>query len=141
MMSKNLVFIGLLFTVLSLRSDVQKFTGDAEECNQGQQSLLDSQFTRSYVCDIAGLDKIAVVRKLWESSMIAPAAKMFTPDLAAKTEISDQDIREALKHGYIDYLNCRLMKVDVTEDSFDTYAYNKDNGEFAAEKIIASLRK
>ena len=45
-------------------------------------------------CDISGLDKVSVVRALWQSSKVAPAARRFTPDLAAQTDISDQDITD-----------------------------------------------
>lgn len=91
-------------------------------------------------CDISGLDKVVVVRALWTASLVAPAAKRFTPDLAARTEISDEDIHEALSYDYIDYLNCRLMKVSLKDDSFNSHSYNKDNGSGAAEKIIATLK-
>ena len=91
-------------------------------------------------CDISGLDKVVVVRALWTASLVAPAAKRFTPDLAAKTEISDEDILEALSYDYIDYLNCRLMKVRLKDDSFNSHSYNKDNGSGAAEQIIAALK-
>lgn len=94
----------------------------------------------SDICDISGLNKVVVVRALWQSSNVAPAARRFTPDLAAQTDISDQDIYAALAHGYIDYLNCRVMKVDVNGDNFNTHLYNRDNGEGVAERVIASLR-
>lgn len=92
-------------------------------------------------CDISGLDKILIVRALWKQSQVAPAAQRFTPDLANRTEISDEDIQTALNTGFIDYLNCRVMKVDLRSDAFNTRSYNKNNGAHAAEKIIAELRK
>lgn len=93
-------------------------------------------------CDITGLDKVAVVRALWEVSFVAPAAYRFTPDLAIKKEISDEDIQKALSQqgGFIDYLNCRLIKADFHGNSFNTNPYNDTNGVGAAERIIAALR-
>lgn len=92
-------------------------------------------------CDISGLDKVAVVRALWKASLVAHNAKIFTPDLAAKTDLPDADIREALSRGYINYLNCRLIRADFSGNSFSTDSYNRDNGYGAAEEVIAALRK
>lgn len=94
----------------------------------------------SEYCDISGLDKVAVVRALWQGSCIASAAKRFTPALAACTDVSNEDIREALMAGYIDYLQCRVIKADFHEDRFSVVAYDRDNGRGAAQRVIAKLR-
>jgi len=44
------------------------------------------------------------------------------------------------KPMFFDYLNGRVMKVNLNGDKMDTWGYNRDNGEGVAEKIITSLR-
>jgi hypothetical protein len=39
---------------------------------------------------------------------------------------------------YFDYLEGRLVKVDMSQDVLDTAMYNRDNGEQAAENAIVS---
>lgn len=41
---------------------------------------------------------------------------------------------------YFDYLNGRVMKVDLSKDSFDPWLYDRDNGQGAAAKAIDALR-
>ena len=53
-------------------------------------------------------------------------------------------VQEAEKHlddagdGRFDYLNGRVMKVDVSGDSLDPRRYDRDNGEGAAERALAN---
>jgi hypothetical protein len=48
---------------------------------------------------------------------------------------------EELKHGAnFDYLHGRVMKVDLSGDSFDPWLYDRDNGEGAASRAIAKMR-
>lgn len=42
---------------------------------------------------------------------------------------------------YFDYLEGRVMKVDLSGDSFETYLYDRDNGEGAAFTVIRALRE
>lgn len=43
------------------------------------------------------------------------------------------------KTKYFDYLRGRVMKIDLNGDDLHTHLYNRDNGEDAAEKILATL--
>lgn len=43
--------------------------------------------------------------------------------------------------GYHDYVSGRVMKVDLRGNEFDSWGYNRDNGDNAAEKIVNALRK
>jgi len=38
-----------------------------------------------------------------------------------------------------DYVQGRIMKVDLSGDTFDPWLYDRDNGQGAAEKAIATL--
>ena len=40
------------------------------------------------------------------------------------------------KHDYFDYLQGRVMKVDLAEGDFDPRLYDRDNGEGAAQKAL-----
>lgn len=52
-----------------------------------------------------------------------------------------EEAMEILKtKTYFDYYKGRVMKVDLSEDTFDPYLYNRDNGEGLAEKLIEELR-
>lgn len=42
---------------------------------------------------------------------------------------------------YFDYLKGRVMKVSLEGDEFETWGYDRDNGQGAAERAIASLRQ
>ncbi len=44
------------------------------------------------------------------------------------------------RHAYFDYVQGRVMKVDLSGDSFDPWAYDRDNGQGAAERTINALR-
>ena len=37
---------------------------------------------------------------------------------------------------YFDYLYGRVMKVDLSKDTFDPFLYDRDNGQGAAERAI-----
>ena len=42
---------------------------------------------------------------------------------------------------YFDYLKGRVMKVDLSsDDSFEEWLYDRDNGKGAAQRVIDSLR-
>lgn len=41
--------------------------------------------------------------------------------------------------NYFDYLQGRVMKVDLSKDEFDPRLYDRDNGESAAEMAIKSV--
>ncbi len=46
----------------------------------------------------------------------------------------------AQSNKYFDYLKGRVMKVDLSGDSFDPWGYDRDNGQGAAKRIIDELR-
>jgi len=45
------------------------------------------------------------------------------------------------KTTFFDYLYGRVLKVDLSKDSFDERLYDRDNGEGAAKRIIDGLKK
>ena len=55
--------------------------------------------------------------------------------------MTEEDAQKLLDSGqtYFDYLNGRVMKIDLSSDKLETWAYNRDNGENAAETVLANL--
>lgn len=53
----------------------------------------------------------------------------------------EEEASELLKQQtYFDYLKGRVMKVDLSGDAFDPWGYDRDNGEGAAARAVASVR-
>jgi hypothetical protein len=87
--------------------------------------------------DISKMDKASVLAALYNNAKPQGMGFMhFTPE--------DMLIREAqilLDSGqtYFDYVGGRVMKVDLSGDEFSPGLYDRDNGEGAASKVLASL--
>lgn len=96
--------------------------------------------------DIKGLDKAQVLITLWEASRMQGVSclgyggKM----TVKKAEQYLKDYRHVSKDGketiYFDYLNGKVMKIDIAPDVIDTRLYDRDNGEGAGERAIRNLR-
>lgn len=53
------------------------------------------------------------------------------------TPMSAEEARALLAHGtYFDYVKGRVLKVDLSGDEVETWLYDRDNGEGAAEKAL-----
>ena len=91
--------------------------------------------------DISMLDdtnRVILLRSLWSKTFIAPAAIMSG---AAFRSFDTTYALQLIKRGYIDYYEGRMIKSNLSGDTFDTYLYNRDNGKGAAEKIVNELIK
>lgn len=88
--------------------------------------------------DISGLDKAAVLATLYNASH--PQGMGF---LAYNSEpMTVEQARELLNDGkrpYFDYLQGRVMKINLSGNELDTQNYNRDNGANAAEQALAEL--
>ena len=87
---------------------------------------------------LAGLDKAKVLMALYDSSRpLGMGFLHYTPEPLDKRAAC-----KALAAGtYFDYLNGRVMKVDLGGDELDPCLYDRDNGEGAALKAIEKVRK
>ena len=56
-------------------------------------------------------------------------------------EEAQKIIDKASGDTYFDYLNGRVMKIDVASEPLDTRLYNRDNGFGAAEAALAAWEK
>lgn len=55
--------------------------------------------------------------------------------------MTEAEAQKILDRGqrYFDYLNGRVMKIDLGREVLDPYLYDRDNGKGAAERIISAL--
>lgn len=86
---------------------------------------------------IAGLSKAAVLAGLYNASR--PQGMGFAQyDPEPMTTEKAQEIIDA-GHTYFDYLAGRVMKVDLSGDSFDPWGYDRDNGEGKAATVVRAI--
>ena len=90
--------------------------------------------------NIAGLDKSEVLAALYNNSRQQGMGFLQTRGdegmtiEQARAEIANNE------RMYFDYLHGRVMKISLRGDELETALYNRDNGQGAAEAIIAALR-
>lgn len=54
--------------------------------------------------------------------------------------MTEGEAEEILKQQtYFDYLKGRVMKVDLSGESFDPWLYDRDNGEGSAERALRNI--
>ncbi len=88
--------------------------------------------------NIKNLNKADVLAALYNSSQqqgmgfLDPrgALRMDSAEAAALLE----------SHTYFDYLRGRVMKVDLSGESFDPWPYDRDNGEGAAQRAVDTIQ-
>lgn len=87
---------------------------------------------------IAGLDKAAVFAALFNGAraqglgFLQYNPKPMTPAEAQK--------RFGGRFESFDYVDGRVMKIDLSGDEFDPWGYDRDNGAGAAQRVIDTLR-
>lgn len=98
--------------------------------------------------NIAGLDKSEVLVALWQASRMQGMSFLgFLESGELTLEQAQQEIERRKHTGfdgkdsiYFDYLNGKVMKVDLGQNEFDPRLYDRDNGEGAAQRAIDNLR-
>jgi hypothetical protein len=88
--------------------------------------------------DISKLSKAKVLAALYNNSKPQGMGFLrYNPK-----PMTEEQAEELLKETtFFDYLQGRVMKINLKGDELYTRAYNRDNGEGAAERIIANLIK
>jgi len=87
--------------------------------------------------NISHLSKAEVLRRLYNASHpLGMGYLHFTPEDMTLEEAEDIIENMDSKKLYFDYLNGRVMKVNITGDSVDPWGYDRDHGEGALEKLI-----
>lgn len=90
--------------------------------------------------DISGLDKAAVLMALYDDAQTQGMGKLhYTPDPLSNAE-AQKLLDDLGERKYFDYLRGRVMKVELSGDSFDPGLYDRDNGNGAAEAALRKLR-
>lgn len=100
--------------------------------------------------DITGLSKAAVLAALYNRAQ--PQGLGFihfdpTPWTEADAEAYITNNGSVMVQSasrldlYFDYVKGRVVKCDLSGDSFDSSLFNRDNGSGAAESVIEELRK
>lgn len=89
--------------------------------------------------DIKGLNKAEVLAALYNNSKSQGLGFLhFDP-----TKMTVKEAEEILKRTTdFDYLKGRVMKVDLSsDDGFEEWLYDRDNGNGAAQRAIDELRR
>lgn len=88
--------------------------------------------------NIKGLDKAEVLKELYNNSRVQGLGFL----QATGRDMTTEEARELLKEQtYFDYLYGKVMKVDLKSDEcFEEFLYDRDNGEGSAERVINRLR-
>lgn len=88
--------------------------------------------------DIKGLNKAVVLAALYNNSKVQGLGFL----QATGKDMTFREAEEILKHQtYFDYLYGKVMKIDLSSDEqFEEWLYDRDNGAGAAQKIITKLR-
>lgn len=105
---------------------------------------------------ISGLDKVDVLIALWKNSkmqgmsflghqgeMTRESAQQYINDIRVPDFLEwDSSLNDFVEREqiYFDYLNGKVMKIDIALDTIDTRSYDRDNGKGAAQSAINKLR-
>lgn len=87
--------------------------------------------------NITGLPKVEVLQALYKNAKpLGMGMLHFVPG-----PMPQEEAQAMIDEGqtYFDYVNGRVMKVDLSRDELDPRLYDRDNGEGAAEKALAQL--
>ena len=98
--------------------------------------------------NIAGLDKAEVLLALWNASRMQGMSFLgflASGELTLKQAKQEIESRKRKTNDgedsiYFDYLNGKVMKVDLGQDEFDPRLYDRDNGTGAAQHAIDNLK-
>lgn len=98
------------------------------------------------VVSIAGLDKADVLAALYNNAKMqglgishAEGSMAMSREQAAH-HLAGPGTWIGEPKGCFDYLNGRVMKVDLTGEAFDPRLYDRDNGDGKAARVVANLR-
>lgn len=86
--------------------------------------------------NISGIPKEKVLIALYENAKCQGLGYLQYNSAPMKEEEACHLLSQ---HTYFDYLNGRVMKVNLSSDELDPYLYDRDNGEGAAQKAIDSI--
>jgi len=87
--------------------------------------------------DISDLDKAAVLVALYENARTQGLGFL----KATSEPLTVERARKLLaRQTYFDYLYGRVLKVELGGDTLETWLYDRDNGQGAAQRVIDGLK-
>jgi len=86
---------------------------------------------------IVGLDKAEVLAALYNAARPQGLGFLHYDPAPMTHQEAEALLRQTT---YFDYIKGRVLKVDLSGDEFDPSLYDRDNGQGAAERVIAALR-
>jgi hypothetical protein len=86
--------------------------------------------------DISGVDKMVLLKKMWEN---ATPARFFS-DTLSQAPAWDHDVAAEAIQGYVDYLLGRPIKMDLSGDTVDASCYDRDAGEGTFVRVLQDCR-
>lgn len=96
-----------------------------------------TDMNKANTINIKGMNKAEVLVALYNNAKpLGLGILHFTPE--------DMTLEEAYElieenQSYFDYVNGRVLKVDLNGDEFNPHLYDRDNGEGAAERALLHL--
>lgn len=87
--------------------------------------------------NIKGMNKAKILASLYNKSKpLGMGFLHYTP-----AEMTEDEAKKYLDSGqtYFDYLNGRVMKIDLSGDELRTGLYDRDNGDGECERIVKSI--
>jgi len=89
--------------------------------------------------DITGMDKARVLCALYDATR--PQGMRFLQYVPGDLSIEEAEGIIARGYEYFDYLKGRVLKVDISGNTFNARLYDRDNGYGAAHVAIEQLRQ
>ena len=86
--------------------------------------------------NISKMNKCEVVAKLFNASKAQGMGFMHSGSMREMSLIEAEEHLDNAGDGYFDYLNGRVMKVNVSGDELNPRLYDRDNGEGAAARAL-----
>jgi len=86
--------------------------------------------------DISKFNKAEVLKVLYDRAKPQGSGFLNYDPAPMKLERAEQMLKQ---HTYLDYVQGRVMKVDLKGDLLDPFLYDRDNGQGAAEQALAGL--
>ena len=93
----------------------------------------------SEAISLEGLDKAAVFAALYNGAKAQGLGFLHYDPTPMTAEVARNIFGNDF--GYFDYVQGRVMKVDLSGDELHPHGYDRDNGANAAASIISALRK
>lgn len=93
---------------------------------------------RKTFVDIHGINKMTLLRRVWESQHVALFFSMHPH--VPKPTWDDTLAREALNAGYIDYFQGRAIKMNLSKDTVDCSLFNRSGPKMQFEDIVKKCK-